>query len=383
MDFASRAGLYLHVPFCRRKCGYCSFFSFVPERRHIRCYLAAVRGQMAQLATLDSVRQLRFATLFFGGGTPSVLAPEELAGLLADCRRLFSFSTPEPECTIEVNPATIDRQGLALLRRAGFNRLSIGMQALDDDQLAGLGRLHTANQALATIDAARRAGFERLSFDLMYGLPGQSAPQWRRTLELALAKAPEHLSLYELTVEEHTPLADQVSRDQVRLPSEEEILAMMAVTEAALVDSPLRRYEISNYAVTGSECRHNLNYWHNGLYLGIGPGAVSALADGRRENTADLKEFADRIQAGHPAWEEVERLSPEAAFRETVVMGLRLVAGVSLAELTERFGIEAHNHYGAIMSRLIDQGWLAVRHGRLHLTARALPLANRIMAELV
>ena len=201
MDLSRRAGIYLHVPFCRRKCPYCSFASVVPRPGQVGRYLAAVRAQLRGLAREPQVREMVCTTVFFGGGTPSLLDPADLAALLADCRTLFAFADDEPEVSVEVNPGTIDPAGLERLRRAGCNRLSIGVQSLDDRELAVLGRIHSAAEARAAVRAARNAGFENLSLDLMYGLPGQSAADWRATLEQALALGPDHLSLYELTPE--------------------------------------------------------------------------------------------------------------------------------------------------------------------------------------
>ncbi len=383
MDQHQQAGLYLHIPFCRSKCQYCSFFSFPPQPGEIDALVTALHQQVVQVTDLPEVRELGFASLFFGGGTPSLLPAEVLAELLALCRRLFAWSVEEPEISIEVNPGTIDGQGLAALRRAGFNRLSIGVQSLDDTELRRLGRIHSRDQALTTIKAARDAGFANLSCDLMYGLPGQTADSWARTLEEILACAPQHLSLYELTAEEGTPLWDQVQHHQGILPPEDTVLEMMAMTEALVDQGGWPRYEISNFALPGYQCRHNLNYWHNGLYLGLGPGAVSALGGERRAAVADLAEYCRRVSRGETVWDEVERLEAEAAFRETVVMGLRMTAGVSIATLNQRFGIELLAYYGSVLPRLFEQGVLVLEGDWLRLSRRGLAVANRVMAELV
>jgi len=207
MEMAATAGLYLHVRFCRRKCPYCSFHSYAPQPGDITRFLAAIRAQMRLAATWPEVQALTFATVFFGGGTPSLLPVEALADLLTEARRLFAFAASEPEITVEVNPGTIDAAGLLSLRRAGFNRLSVGVQSFDDAKLHLLGRIHTGEAARESIAAARRAGFDNLSFDLMYGLPGQGVGAWQATLDQAMALAPVHLSMYELTVEEGTPFA--------------------------------------------------------------------------------------------------------------------------------------------------------------------------------
>lgn len=383
MDLINQAGLYLHIPFCRSKCKYCSFFSFAPQPGETQALIAALKQQILQTAMLPEVGSLHFTTLFIGGGTPSMLPPEVLADVLALCRQSFSWKTGDPEISIEVNPGTVDAKGLVQLRRAGFNRLSIGIQSLDDQELQGLGRIHSREQALATVQAARHAGFDNLSCDLMYGLPGQSPDSWRQTLEEILTHAPQHLSLYELTVEEGTPLWGQVESNQCILPLEEDVLAMMTTTQVLTEQAGLARYEISNYACPGFQCRHNLNYWHNGFYLGLGPGAVSMLGCERRGALADLHQYCRLIKQGRSVWEDVEQLEREAAFRETVVIGLRLLVGVSAVDLSQRFGLELASYYGLTLDRLVSQGLLSLQDGRLRLTARGLPLANQVMAELV
>ncbi len=383
MDLAAQAGLYVHVPFCRRKCSYCSFFSRVPGPGDLARFCAALRLQIGQVAELAEVADLSFATIFIGGGTPSILPVRALAEVLAELHHRLPVAGTAPEISVEVNPGTIDAEGLIELRRAGCNRLSIGIQSFDDQELAGLGRIHSAAEARATIAAARAAGFDNLSFDLMYGLPGQTAADWQATLDQALAFDPVHLSMYELTVEEGTDLARDAEQGRWRLPDEEEILLMMAAIDAAIGAGSLVRYEISNYALPSRECRHNVNYWQNGWYLGLGPGAVSGLGGERRTAVADLAEYCRLVEAGRPVWREVERLDREAAFRETVVMGLRMLAGVTIEDLRLRFGLDPATYYGPILERLVGQGFLRLEEGRLRLTTRGLPLANRVMAELV
>lgn len=383
MELERQAGLYVHIPFCRSKCGYCSFFSSTPQAGDEQRFCAALRAQMTQMAARPDIQALQCTTVFFGGGTPSILPASTLAQLLAELRHLFPVTTDEPEITLEVNPGTIDAAGLLELRRAGFNRLSVGVQSFDENELALLGRIHTAKEALTTIAAARWAGFDNLSFDLMYGLPGQTLVSWQTTLDLALSLHPTHLSMYELTIEAGTAFASQEQLGTLVLPNEEEVMAMMAAITAALAGSSLQRYEISNYAAFGRECRHNCNYWHNGQYLGLGPGAVSAMGGVRRAAVADLGEYCRLVDAGQSVWLTEEQLDPEAAFRETVIMGLRLIGGVSRQGLRQRFAIDLATYYGPTLDRLIDQGLLILQGDQLRLTAQGLALANHVMAELV
>lgn len=371
-------GLYLHVPFCLRKCAYCSFYSeagLPPDKGN--AYLAAVTAQLRWFA---SKRPL--TSIFFGGGTPTMLPPAALSSLLAACLHSFPCAD-EPEISLEVNPATVDGSGLTLLRQAGFNRLSIGVQSLQDGELRRLGRPHSAADAVQTAQLARQAGFTNINLDLMYGLPGHTLATWQDTLTQALALQPQHLSIYELTIEEGTPFARQQDQGSLLLPNEDTVLRMLEETQRLLHGAGFHRYEISNYALPGCECRHNINYWQNGEYIGVGPGAVSCLSGIRRSAVADVREFCRLIESGQSVWEEEERLAPEAAFRETVIMGLRMTDGVSLEALRHRFGINAEAYYGATLARLIQQGLLDLASGQLRLTEQGLLLANTVMAELV
>ncbi|WP_417914091.1 radical SAM family heme chaperone HemW [Candidatus Electronema sp. JM] len=372
----SDIGLYLHIPFCLKKCAYCSFYS-LPGRQHLDRYLAAVALQLRQ-----SSSERPLTSIFFGGGTPTMLPPESLRHLLIECRQQFSC-TEDAEISIEVNPATVDLSALKTIWQAGFNRLSIGAQSFQDNELQQLGRPHTAADAAQTVRLAREAGFSNIGLDLMYGLPGQTLQTWQGTLAQALALAPQHLSIYELTIEEGTPFARQQERGGLHLPDEDTVLRMLEITQQMVSQAGLHRYEISNYAQPGCECRHNLNYWRNGEWFGLGPSAVSSIAGIRRTAVADVAEFCRRMESGQSVWQEEERLEPEASFRESVVIGLRMTEGVSLTELRRRFGIDAEAYYGATLARLIRLRMLEITQGHLRLTAQGLLLANTVMAELV
>ena len=312
-----------------------------------------------------------------------MLPPTALRSLLSTCRQHFSSTEEEAEISIEANPATVDLAALQILRRAGFNRLSLGVQSLHDAELRQLGRPHTAAEAIQAVCLARTAGFTNISLDLMYGLPGQTLSSWRETLAHALALAPQHLSLYELTIEEGTPFARQQAAGTLSLPDEDTVLLLLDATQELVSEAGFRRYEISNYALPGYECRHNLKYWRSGEWLGIGPGAVACLDGTRRSAVADVAAFCWRIEHGLPVWDEEERLEPAAAFRETVIMGLRMTDGLAVEELRRRFGIDVVAYYGSALTRLTEQGLLELAQGRLRLTKQGLLLANAVMAELV
>jgi len=343
----------------------------------------AVHAQIEQMAQCGWSQGRQVESIFFGGGTPTVLSSRQLVFLLQECGRRFGCQPASIETSIEVNPATIDYDGFVQLRQSGFNRVSIGVQSLDDRELKIIRRLHTAADAIRTVALAREAGFDNLSLDLMYGLPGQNLSRWQQTLDRALALAPDHLSMYELTLEQGTSLAVRIGQGELHLPGEDEVLAMLDHTSRTVERSDLRRYEISNYARPGYECRHNVNYWHNGSYLGFGPGAVSCMSGRRLTAIADVEQFCSRIQAGQSVIVDEEELATEARFRETVIMGLRMICGVFLQELVDRFGINAMSYYGKTLGRLMEQELLEVHQGRLRLTDRGLLLANTVMAELV
>lgn len=375
-------GLYLHVPFCLQKCPYCSFYSLPGRLDLSKRYVAAIKKQIRRFAAHGETTAQPLATIFFGGGTPSILPPDSLRELLQDCLHNFQCAR-EMEVSIEVNPATVDGQGVQALRQAGFNRLSIGVQSFNNRELKLLGRPHSAADAVQTVQMARQAGFTNTSLDLMYGLPGQNMQTWQDNLQQALELQPEHLSLYELTIEENTPFAHWLTQGHLDLPDEETILSMMEQTGQDISAAGFARYEISNYARPGYQCRHNINYWKNGSYIGMGPGAVSCLAGTRFAAIADVEQFCDLLESDQDIWLERETLANETRFRETVIMGLRMTQGVSLRALAERFDINAVSYYGETLNRLMAQDLLEIQLDRLRLTAQGLLLADAVMADLV
>jgi oxygen-independent coproporphyrinogen-3 oxidase len=376
-------GLYLHVPFCLHKCPYCSFYSLAGRTDLHHRYAQAISTQLRSFNEEYLDQQRPLTSIFFGGGTPTLLPPETLSSLLADCLHQFRC-VDEAEISIEVNPATVDAAGLHALHRAGFNRLSIGVQSLNDSELCILERPHSVADAVQTVRMARAAGFDNINLDLMFGLPpGQKLHAWQNTLDHALDLQPEHLSIYELTIEPGTPFALQQEQGSFSLPDEETTLLMLEKTQQALKQASFDRYEISNYAQSGYQCRHNINYWQNREYIGLGAGAVAFLNGTRCTAIADADQFCERLEKGMEVWAEKEKLDRDAAFRETVIMGLRMTAGISLVELTDRFGMNAEIYYSETLYRLIRQGMLHIVQDRLQLTAQGLLLANTVMAELV
>ena len=374
-------GLYLHIPFCKSRCAYCSFNSYACQSPPA-AYLTALASQIRYWGAQQWSRERTFATLFIGGGTPTIYGGNELAELVGLCLASFNF-TEDAEITVEANPNTVTVPMLTSLRRAGVNRLSLGVQAFSDRLLGALGRSHTKGEAHAAIKGARRAGFTNINLDLMYGLPGQSATDWRESLDQALAFGPEHLACYELTIEEETPFSRLVEKGALTLPGEEEVLAMAALTHDLLAQAGLERYEISNYAASGNQCRHNLNYWRNGSYLGLGAGAVSCLSGFRFSTVEEPEAFAALVQKGELPLSEGECLSLAARFRESVVMGLRMIEGISLARLQRRFGLTPAGYYGKMLEELQEQGLIVLASDSLRLTEAGLPVANQVLSRLV
>ncbi len=376
-------GLYLHIPFCVRKCLYCSFFSIANGNEKYERYCKAVQQQLKGFAKYEWAESREVCTIFFGGGTPSILPPSLLISLLDTCREAFDITDDTFEISLEVNPATVNEQDLQQLLKAGFNRLSIGIQSFSDRELQLLGRPHTAEDARRAVTSARRAGFSNISLDLMYGLPGQTVKVWRETLKSALELEPDHLSIYELMIEEGSVFATMRHRGKLSIPDDDQVLDMMDITMNAVSKNGFQRYEISNYARQGKECLHNINYWQNGSYLGAGAGAVSCRSGRRYTGVADIEEYCRKIEYGQPPHSDIEDLGNEARFRETVIMGLRMIKGVSIQELSGRFGKNLTDYYGETLQHLEDSGFVTIRDGYLRLTEKGLLLANRVMTDLV
>ena len=311
-----------------------------------------------------------------------MLSPVQLSSVLSSCRECFAISD-DAEISLEANPDTVGVEGLRQLRTAGFNRISFGVQSFNDEELQRLGRIHDGGRAEQAVRDARRVGFSNLSLDLMYGLPGQTPASWRKTLERALALEPDHLSAYQLTIEENTVFAERAGRGELSLPAEEAVLEMDAISTRLSRDAGFEHYEISNYAQLGRRCRHNLVYWHNDEYFGFGAGAVSFLEGVRAGRVEDPARYCELVESGGDPVTTDERLSRTDSFRETVVMGLRLVEGISEERLKRRYGLGFTEVYGEIIDALAGEGLVCFDKGRLRLTGRGRLLANTVMSEFV
>jgi oxygen-independent coproporphyrinogen III oxidase len=370
----AQMGLYLHFPFCVAKCLYCDFNSRVGSEAERSAYLACLKRELRRCGGVP------VATVYFGGGTPTVYGPEALAGVLDEIAGEVDLPS-DAEVTLEANPGTVSPEGLRLLRGAGFNRLSLGLQSLSDGELRLLGRIHTADEGRRAVGAAREAGFSNVSVDLMRGLPGQRFRGWMANLEAALALAPDHVSVYGLTLEDGTALAAMVAAGEVSPPAGSGDGRWVSRTVRRLRDAGLVRYEVSNYALQGCESRHNLNYWHNGDYLGLGAGAWG-YADGRRSrNVCGIEEYIWAVDSGAALTHESECLSPVASLGETMMLGLRLVGGVSRRGLSERYGLDITSVFSDALARLGRAGLTVVEGDQVRATERGMLVLNAVAAE--
>lgn len=369
------SGLYVHIPFCVRKCAYCDFVSGT-DVAEIPRTVALLAKEMALIS--QTYGRLPIRTVFLGGGTPSLLSGDQVAGLLDAAQGAFAIAR-DAEISLEANPGTLDASKLRAYRRAGVNRLSIGAQAAQTRLLAALGRIHRWPDVVSAVGMARDAGFENLNLDLMYGLPGQTPEDWAQSLERALALNPAHLSCYELILEPGTPLALQ----RPSLPEEHAVLDMAELAERFLGDAGLMRYEISNYAKAGFRCRHNLLYWRRGPYAGVGPAAHSFLNGVRMGNDPSWKRWADGVSAGALRHAEEIPISAEEARFETMMLGLRLTEGISLEEFTRTHGASPFACWGKALQTLKQQGLLDHDAERLWLTRRGLAVQNTVLTALL
>ncbi len=363
------SGLYLHIPFCRRKCPYCDFFSLAGREEQLAGYHRLLVRQL-ELADGAGWRG-PFATVFFGGGTPSLLRPGQVAAIL-EAVAAGPGLEPDAEISLEANPGTLDPGTLRALRAAGINRLSLGVQSLDDGRLRQLQRLHDAATARRVVIQARQAGFDNLSLDLMFALPGQNRRELERELEELLALEPEHVALYGLSIEAGTPWA----ADPPELPDEETYAALYRLAHERLVAAGYRHYEISNFARPGRACRHNLGYWRRHSCLGLGAGAHSFAAAGwgdRLAVPADLEAYRRRLDEGRDPMQSLERFDRRGAMAETVYLALRTANGLDAAAFRHRFGEDfttafaaAHKRLGAVLRREGDRWFLSWRDWLLY-----------------
>ncbi|TAK24723.1 MAG: radical SAM family heme chaperone HemW [Chloroflexota bacterium] len=382
---SAAVGVYVHVPFCGAKCHYCDFNSFAGLDRLRAPYVDAVSREIASFGAAnngigDANGRVPLAarTINFGGGTPSLLQPDDVARVLSAIRGRFSVDSGI-EISLEANPGTIAESRLAAFHALGVNRLSFGVQSFDDALLVRLGRIHDADQAASARLAARRAGFDNLNLDFIYGLPGQTLAIWRDTLVRAIDLCPEHISAYSLTVEEGTLFGTLRARGQLPLPDEDLVADMFDLAEELLAKAGYSQYEISNWALAERfRCQHNLGYWRNLEYLGFGPGAHSWYGGRRSVATLDPRRWVKAVIADGASIEESEAIDRDLELGETMMLGLRLTEGVDLISVGERFDRDVASDLAAPMTRSIELGLLWQSGDRIGLTLRGRRLGNEV-----
>ena len=375
---AKPLGLYLHVPFCKQKCIYCDFYSLSGNEARMDDYTAALCAHLREAA--PSAAGHLVDTVYLGGGTPSYLGEKRLVALLDTVVRHYHVAD-SAEITLEANPDSAGSvKALSTLRSAGFNRISLGMQSASDTELAAIGRIHTLDQVRTAVDAARKAGFDDLSLDLIYGLPNQTPTRWAENLSAAVELAPEHLSCYGLKVEEGTPLFARQS--SLCLPDDEAQADMYLHTVDYLGRMGYQQYEISNFSKPGRESRHNLKYWTLGEYMGFGPGAHSDFGDVRYAYERDLKSYLHGVQTHTPLLSESECISPAERDTEWIMLGLRTVYGLDPTEFERRFR-RSFSCFLPFLKQCEQAGYALCEDGRWHLTPHGFLLSNQIIGGML
>lgn len=369
----NRTGIYIHIPFCERKCSYCDFYS-VAGRSLEGPFFERLEAEIEE----SPFRGRDISTLYFGGGTPSSVPSHRIRRCLKALGDSFNLEGLE-ETTLELNPGTASLEKLLDYRDMGIGRLSIGVQSFDDGMLKRLARIHTSADVYATIGWAREAGFSNLSIDLMYGLPEDSLERMESDLAKAAALGVEHISVYGLILEEGTQLMREHEEGRLELPGEETLLQMRRLINRKLEAAGFKHYEIANYAREGRESRHNLIYWHNDDYLAFGPGSTGKADRMRSRTAADLKTYC---RDGAPILkEEEERITPEMELEEGIFLGLRLLDGIQLEEFNSRYDIDFMEKYRVAIEELQELGAIEVRGGRLRLTESGIDISNYCMAR--
>ena len=370
----SPIGLYVHVPFCVSKCAYCDFASYATREAEIPRYVEAVVREIARRGA--ETGHPKAETIFLGGGTPSLLNEIQVTRILDALREAFPVEA-DAEITCECNPGTLTTSWAQALRQAGVNRLSLGAQARQTRLLRLLGRIHDWQQVIASVESARKAGFENLNLDLMFGLPSQTVAELRETLEAALARSPTHLSCYGLMVEEGTPICREIAEGKLALPEEEVERTMYELVRQTLAEHGFPQYEISNFAREGYACRHNLGCWKRVPYLGFGCAAHSFFAECRTMNPSTL----DAYLAGEAP--KTEPISPEEARFESLMLGLRMTRGVQDEDFTRMHGMSIREAFGEKLDPPIGGGLLQWHEGALRLTRLGMDLQNSVLVDLM
>ena len=374
-------GLYIHIPYCIHKCGYCDFNSHPIKQDEMDHYIDALVVEMKHYAKIYTNTNI-IKTIFLGGGTPTTLNPFQLERILKECVNEFTIAS-NAEITIEANPATVGIELMKSIRTMGYNRISIGVQSFDKAELKLLDRAHGPKEIHSTVDCARKAGFDNLSLDLMFAVPNQSLSSWENNLNKALEKNPEHLSTYNLTIEQGTAFSKLQSNGKLIMPDDDHQLELYKKTIERLTKKGFHHYEISNFAHRGKECKHNITYWENKNTLGLGAGASSYMNGTRFKNINLPAHYIRQVKEKKIAVEHSETLEPRQAMGETIMLGLRLLQGISIHQFEKRFHISFINLFRNIISALKEKELVIIEKDYLRLSQKGLFWADSVTLEFI
>lgn len=368
--------LYIHIPFCKQKCLYCDFPSYSGKEKFMDEYIKALNKEI-----LDKCKKYKIISIFIGGGTPSYLDENNLESLLKTIN-LLNFSE-NMEFTVECNPGTLNEEKLSIMKKNNVNRISMGLQSTNDSLLKEIGRIHTFEEFKKNYYCARKAGFENINMDLMFGLPNQKVEDWIATLENAVSLNPEHISAYSLIIEEGTCFYRLYDNDKLNLPTEEEERKMYVLTKKFLEEHGYHQYEISNYSKEGKECFHNKVYWKCNEYLGLGVSASSFVDEKRFKNIDSISQYIEKINNGEDVREEVHINDLKDDMEEFMFMGLRIIEGINIKEFKERFSKDVFEIYDDAIKNNVQKGLLVVDSEKLYLSPKGIELSNYVMSDFI
>ncbi|EHK2333798.1 radical SAM family heme chaperone HemW [Clostridium perfringens] len=372
-----KISLYIHIPFCAQKCLYCDFPSFARKDHLRKAYIEALNKEIISLR--EKHNNLEINTIFIGGGTPSVLEADELECLLKEVAKLNMAK--DIEYSMECNPGNLTEEKLEVMKKYGVNRISMGLQAKQDNLLKGLGRIHNYKTFKENFLLAKKVGFNNINVDLMFGLPNQRLNEWEETLREIISLEPAHISAYSLIIEEGTAFYNLYENDKLKLPTEEEERKMYHLAKKILEENGFNQYEISNYAKEGKECRHNLAYWNMDNWIGVGSAAASYINGKRIKNISSVEKYINFINEKGEAVEEIINNSKNDNMEEFMFMGLRKINGIDENEFKNRFSMNINDVYGEILNKYIDEGLLIRESGRIFLSEKGIEISNIIMAD--
>lgn len=372
-----KISLYIHIPFCAQKCLYCDFPSFARKDHLRKAYIEALNKEIISLR--EKHNNLEINTIFIGGGTPSVLEADELECLLKEVAKLNM--SKDIEYSMECNPGNLTEEKLEVMKKYGVNRISMGLQAKQDNLLKGLGRIHNYKTFKENFLLAKKVGFNNINVDLMFGLPNQRLNEWEETLREIISLEPAHISAYSLIIEEGTAFYNLYENDKLKLPTEEEERKMYHLAKKILEENGFNQYEISNYAKEGKECRHNLAYWNMDNWIGVGSAAASYINGKRIKNISSVEGYINSINEKREAVEEIINNSKNDNMEEFMFMGLRKINGIDENEFKKRFSMNINDVYGEILNKYIDEGLLIRESGRIFLSEKGIEISNVIMAD--